>query len=45
MKINDATVARWENIYNYKIDIIEDNDISHVVLLNSDKHPYGIVSI
>ena len=42
-KIN--TVARWKNIFNYEINMIEENDISHVIIRNKDKHPYGIISV
>ena len=42
-KVN--TIAHWRRISNYEIDIIEEGDTSHVILLNNDKHPYGIITV
>lgn len=40
------TVARWKNISNYyEIRIIESKDVTRMILLNIDKHPYGIITV
>ena len=40
------SVARWENNFcNYGIDIIERDDVSRVLFLNTDKKPYGVISV
>lgn len=38
-------VAEWENLYNYAIDKITDDDYTRILLINADKRPNGIISI